>query len=99
MVVHRWDLLSAYLASAPGGLSQVLVVAAEMHAELRAIAIVQSIRVVTIAVGVPALMSMLGLAGNAFRRGNGPWSLALASELAILVAASAVGAVAAFRLR
>ncbi len=35
MLVHRWDLLSAYLASSPGGLSQVLVVAAELGAELR----------------------------------------------------------------
>jgi len=99
MVVHRWDLLSAYLASSPGGLSQVLVVAAELGAELRSIAIVQSMRVVIIAVGLPAGLSLLGLAGHAARRGNGPWSLALAGELAVLVAASAAAAVIAFRVR
>ena len=99
MLVHRWDLLSAYLASSPGGLSQVLVVAAELGADLRAIAIVQSMRVVIIAVGLPAGLSLLGLAGHAARRGNGPWNLALAGELAALVAASTVVALIAFRFR
>jgi hypothetical protein len=99
MVVHRWDLLSAYLASSPGGLSQVLVLAAELGADMRSIAIVQSMRVVTIAVGVPAALSLLGLAGNALRRGNGPWSVTLAAELTALVVASAVGGIAAFRVR
>jgi membrane AbrB-like protein len=99
MLVHRWDLLSAYLASSPGGLSQVLVVAAELGAELRSIAIVQSMRVVIIAVGLPAGLSLLGLAGHAARRSSGPWSPALAGELAILVAVSAVVALIAFRVR
>ncbi|HZQ13781.1 MAG TPA: AbrB family transcriptional regulator [Pseudolabrys sp.] len=99
MLVHRWDLVSAYLASSPGGLSQVLVVAAELGAELRSIAIVQSMRVVIIAIGLPAGLSLLGAAGSAVRRGNGPLSVALATELAILIAASALGAVAAFRVR
>ena len=80
-------------------MSQVLVVAAELGAELRAIAIVQTMRVAIIAVGLPAGLSLLGLAGHAVRRGNGPWSLALAGELAALVAASAVVAVIAFRVR
>jgi membrane AbrB-like protein len=99
ILVHRWDLLSAYLASSPGGLSQVLVLAAELGAELRAIAIVQSLRVAIVAVGLPAGMSLLGLAGHAARRGNGPWTLALGGELAFLVGASAVAAVIAFRVR
>jgi len=98
-VVHRWDVLSAYLGSSPGGLSQVLVVAAELGAELRAVAIVQSLRVVIIAVGLPAGLSLLGLAGHAARPGNGPWSLALAGELAVLAVASTVAALIAFRLR
>ena len=45
-VVHRWDNVDAYLAAAPGGMSQVLALGAELGADLRAIAIVQSIRVV-----------------------------------------------------
>jgi membrane AbrB-like protein len=99
MLMHRWDLLSAYLATSPGGLSQVLVVAAELGAELRAIAIVQSMRVVIIAVGIPAGLSLLGFVGQAARRGNGPWSPALAGELAVLVALSTVAAIVAHRIR
>ena len=98
-VVHRWDPLSAYLGSSPGGLSQVLVIAAELGVELRAIAIVQTMRVVIIAVGLPAGLSLVGLAGNAARRGNGPWSLALAVELGTLVVASTIAALIAFRVR
>ena len=97
--VHRWPMLSSYLASSPGGMSQVLVVAAELDADLRAIAIVQTMRVVIIAVGLPAGLSLLGGAGHAVRPGNGPFNLALADELAVLVAASVIGALIAFRIR
>jgi membrane AbrB-like protein len=98
-LVHRWELLSAYLATSPGGLSQVLVVAAELGADLRGIAIVQTIRVVIIAIGFPAGLSLFGYAGHATRPGNGPLDLALADELAILVAASTVVGLIAFRFR
>ncbi len=97
--VHRWRLLSAYLAASPGGMSQVLVVAAELDADLRAIAIVQTLRVVIIAVGLPAGLALVGFAGHAVRPGNGPLSPALAGELAALVAASAVAGYLAFRIR
>jgi membrane AbrB-like protein len=98
-LVHGWELLSAYLASSPGGLSQVLVVATELDSDLRAIAIVQTMRVVIIAVGLPAGLALLGLASHATRPGNGPLSLALVNELAILVAVSAAVAFIAFRFR
>jgi membrane AbrB-like protein len=98
-LVHRWQLLSAYLASSPGGMSQVLVVAAELDADLRGVAIVQTMRVVVIAVGLPSGLALLGLAGHAVRPGNGPFSLALADELAILVAVSIVAGLIAFRMR
>jgi hypothetical protein len=98
-LVHRWQLVSAYLASSPGGMSQVLIVAADLGADLRAVAIVQSLRVVIIAVGLPAGLTLLGLAGHAVRRGNGPLTLALGGELAILVAAAAVMGIIAYRIR
>ena len=98
-LVHRWDRLSAYLGSSPGGMSQVLVIAAELGADLRGIAIVQSLRVVIIAIGLPAGLSLLGLAGHAMRRGNGPFTSAVTIELAILVAASTVAALIAHRIR
>ena len=59
-LVHNWGKVDAYLAAAPGGMSQVLALGAELGGDLRAIAIVQSIRVVVIAVGLPAGLSALG---------------------------------------
>jgi membrane AbrB-like protein len=98
-LVHRWRLLSAYLASSPGGMSQVLAVAAELEADLRGVAIVQTLRVVVVAVGLPAGMALLGLAGQAVRRGNGLLNAATVDELAILVALSTAVAIVAFRVR
>lgn len=98
-LVHGWDKTAAYLAAAPGGMSQVLVLAADLGADLRAVAIVQSIRVVVVAVGLPAGLSLLGLAGHAARRGNGPLTLALADEMALLVVAAIAGAMIAHRFK
>ena len=39
--VHGWDRVSAFLGAAPGGLSQVMAVAAELGADMRGIAVVQ----------------------------------------------------------
>jgi membrane AbrB-like protein len=98
-VVHGWDKVTAYLAAAPGGLSQVMAVGAELDADLRAIAIVQTIRVVIVAVGLPAILVLFGLAGHARRSVGGPLDFALLDELAILLVASTVMAIVAYRLR
>ena len=98
-LIHRWDNVDAYLAAAPGGMSQVLALGAELGGDLRAIAIVQSIRVVVIAVGLPAGLSMLGLVGQAPPRVTGGLSIGVLDELAILVAASTVVAIIAYRIR
>jgi membrane AbrB-like protein len=98
-VVHGWDKLTAYLAAAPGGLSQVMGLAAELDADMRSIAIVQTVRVAIIAVGLPAGLSLLGLVGHATRSVGGTFDPAQLDELAILVAASTVVAIIAFRIR
>lgn len=98
-LVHRWTMLQAYLASSPGAMSQVLVMAAELGADIRAVAIVQSVRVVIVALGLPSALSLAGLAGSAMRHGNGPLTWAVADDLAILVAVSTVVAMLAFRFR
>lgn len=98
-IVHGWGKIDAFLAASPGGMSQVMVLGAELNADLRAIAIVQSTRVAILAIGLPAGLSMLGLAGHAMRPDPGPLTLHLIDELAILVAASSVGAAIAHRLR
>jgi len=98
-LVHGWGKVDAYLAAAPGGMSQVLALGSELGADLRAIAIVQSIRVVVIAVGLPAGLSLLGLVGHAPPRAAVLLNLATFDELAILVAASSIAAMIAYRFR
>jgi membrane AbrB-like protein len=98
-IVHGWDTLTAYLAAAPGGLSQVLGLAAEFNLDLRGIAIVQTMRVVIIAVGLPAGLSVLGLVGHTTRSIGGAFNPAQLDELAILVAASTAAAFIAYRIR
>jgi membrane AbrB-like protein len=98
-VVHGWDAITAYLAAAPGGLSQVLGLAAELGADMRAIAIVQTVRVVIIAVGLPAGLSLFGLVGHASRSLGGPFNPAQLDELAFLVVASTAVAIIAHRIR
>jgi membrane AbrB-like protein len=97
-IVHGWDTVTAYLAAAPGGLSQVMGLAAELDADLRAIAIVQTVRVVIVAVGLPAGLSMFGLVGHVTGSVGGPFNPALLDELAILVVASTVAALIAYRI-
>jgi membrane AbrB-like protein len=97
-LVHGWDRLSAFLGSAPGGLSQVMVTAAELGAEMRGIAIVQSVRVVMLAVALPAGLVLFGQAGVA-RRLGGELTIDTLDELAILSAISIVVAIAAHRIR
>lgn len=98
-VVHGWDNVTAYLAASPGAMSQVIAVGAELDSDLRAIAIVQTLRVVIIAVGLPAALLALGFAGQTRGSIGGPFDLAQLDELAILVAASTAMALVAYRIR
>lgn len=50
-LVHGWDMQSALFGASPGALAQVMVLSAEYKADLRAIAIVQTLRVVALTVG------------------------------------------------
>jgi membrane AbrB-like protein len=65
MQVHGWNRLTAVFASTPGGLAQVMALAAEegRDCDIRGVAIVQTLRVVILAVVVPAALSLTGLAG------------------------------------
>jgi membrane AbrB-like protein len=98
-IVHGWDTITAYLAAAPGGLSQVMGLAAELDADMRAIAIVQTVRVTIVAVGLPAGLSMLGLVGHSTRSIGGAFNPAQLDELAILAVASIAAALIAHRIR
>jgi uncharacterized protein len=98
-LVHSWGKVDAYLAAAPGGMSQVLALGSELGGDLRAIAIVQSIRVVVIAVGLPAGLSALGLVGQVPPRVTGALSMTALDELAILILVSSIVAIIAHRFR
>ncbi len=96
--VHGWDRVSAYLGAAPGGLSQVMAVAAELGADLRGIAIVQTIRVVVIAIALPAGLVLFGLVSPTTHSLGGVLTVDALGELAILIAVSVAVAIIAFRI-
>jgi membrane AbrB-like protein len=84
--VHGWDRTSALLAGSPGALSQIILLALEKGANVPAIAVVQTMRVIILTAALPMLLALVGIAPAS------PLSLttAIASplELTELVAAS-----------
>ncbi len=60
--MHGWDQTSAFLAGAPGALSQITILAAEKGADVPAIAVVQTVRVIILTAALPMLLSLTGLA-------------------------------------
>jgi uncharacterized protein len=96
--VHGWDTLSALFAAAPGALAQAMALAADTGANVRAIAMVQTVRLFVLAVALPIAFAAFGVAGLPPPRGAaGPWSQTLI-ELAVLIAASTGAGLAAYRL-
>jgi uncharacterized protein len=88
--VHGWDSQTALFAGIPGALSQVMALAAERDVDLRAIAIVQTMRVVILAVCVPAGLGLFGFAGPT-RMPVGTVAIAEApAELVMLVLLSVI---------
>jgi uncharacterized protein len=84
--VHGWDRTSAFLAGSPGALSQITILAVERGADLPAIAVVQTLRVIALTAALPLLLALTGLAPAAT-----PTLLTTAAaplELAALVAAA-----------
>ena len=88
--VHGWDRTSAFLAGSPGALSQITMLAIEKGADVSAIAVVQTMRVIILTAALPMLLALTGLAPSA----PPAVAAAIASplELAGLVAASAAAA-------
>jgi hypothetical protein len=60
--VHAWDRTSAFLAASPGALSQIAILAAERGADVPAIAMVQTMRVIILTAALPLLLAATGLA-------------------------------------
>jgi membrane AbrB-like protein len=84
--VHGWDRTSAFLAGSPGALSQITMLAIERGADVSAIAVVQTMRVIILTAALPLLLVLTGIAPAAT-----PMSVVTAAsplELAELIAAS-----------
>jgi len=97
-VVHRWDKLSALMGASPGSMVQVIALSTELGADLRAIAIVQTARVLLLTIGIPGGLALFGLVAPAvpIAPGAGPSSIA---EIAIVVAVSCAAAWVMARVR
>ncbi|WP_407158343.1 AbrB family transcriptional regulator [Bradyrhizobium sp. STM 3557] len=60
--VHGWDRTSAFLAGSPGALSQITILAVERGADLPAIAVVQTLRVIILTAALPMILAIAGVA-------------------------------------
>ncbi|MFY9828183.1 MAG: AbrB family transcriptional regulator [Rhodoplanes sp.] len=96
--VHGWDGMTALLAGFPGALGQVMAYAAEEDCDIRAIAIVQMMRVVILAVGVPAALAALGLTGAGGLAVGATSVLDAPGELVLLILACVAVGLALVRL-
>ena len=63
--MHGWDQTSALLAGSPGALSQITMLAAEKGADVAAIAVVQTMRVIILTAALPLLLAVTGVAPSA----------------------------------
>jgi len=78
----------------------VVAIATEVGADIRGVAIVQTMRVIIIAIGLPAGLALLGLVNTGVRRGvGGPFVFSQLGELLLLIAASTAMALLAHRVR
>ncbi len=60
--IHGWDRTSAFLAGSPGALSQITMLAVERGANLPAIAVVQTVRVIILTAALPMVLALTGVA-------------------------------------
>jgi len=98
-IVHRWDRLSALMGASPGSMMQVIALSTELGADLRAVAIVQTVRVLLLTVGLPSGLAMFGLVAPAMPIAAVPAATSSLGEIVVLMTASSLTAFALARLR
>jgi hypothetical protein len=98
-VVHRWDPLSALMGASPGSMAQVIALSTELGADLRAVAIVQTVRVLLLVIGLPNGLALFGLVVPAVPVARGPAGGSVLGEMIVLAAVSSAFAIAFLRLR
>jgi len=98
-IVHGWDLFSALLGASPGAMAQVISLATELGGDLRAIAIVQTFRVLLLVVGLPNGLALFGLVAPSLPAPRGEADFAVLGQMILLVAVATAFAVIFVRLR
>jgi uncharacterized protein len=88
--IHGWDRTSALLAGSPGALSQITMLAIEKGADVSAIAVVQTMRVIILTAALPLLLALTGIASAPPPAAAS--AIATPLELAELIAASVAAA-------
>lgn len=96
-LVHGWNPLTALLGASPGALAQIMAMAAESGADVRGVVVVQTLRVIFLAVGIPLGLALAGLAQGAPPAGPEIVETTL-PELAMLVIVSVASAYAFTRI-
>jgi uncharacterized protein len=84
--MHGWDRTSALLAGSPGALSQITILAVERGADLPAIAVVQTMRVIILTAALPMVLALTGVAPASNASPN--LTVASPTHLVALLAAS-----------
>jgi membrane AbrB-like protein len=84
--IHGWDQTSAFLAGSPGALSQITMLAVERGADVPAIAVVQTMRVIILTAALPLLLALTGIAPSS--PPTAAAAIASPLELTELIAAS-----------
>jgi len=97
--VHRWNALSALMGASPGSMIQVIALSTELGANLRAIAIVQTMRVLLLTVGIPSGLALFGLVAPAMPVARGPAGMSSLPEMLIVVVVATAAAFAMARLK
>lgn len=94
--VAGFDRVTAYFAAAPGGLSEIVLLSDRAGADLRKVALVQTLRVVLLVTAIPFAVTKLGLV---LPTASGPAGTPTLAETVLLLATGAIGYGASRRLR
>ena len=98
-VVHRWDRFSALMGASPGSMAQVIALSSELGSDLRAVAIVQTVRVLLLVVGLPNGLALFGLVVPAVPLPRGPAGFSVLGEMLLLLGVAVTFAHVFLRLR
>jgi membrane AbrB-like protein len=96
--VHRWDPLSAVMGASPGSMSQVIALSSELGANLRAVAVVQTMRILLLTLGIPGGLALFGFVVPAVPV-RGPAGVVSVTDLALVIVVSTSAAFLFWRLR